>query len=356
MVRAADDRNVLKLRGQIPLSLSLDSHGQTANLSLDIADIISIKALSVAWKKFSRGKKSRKDVSAYQKTLDSNLTKLHRSLTAGTYTHHAYRRFTIHDPKQRQIHKATVSDRIVHQAIVSAIEPFFEPRFIYDSYSCRVNKGTHAGVLRLQTFLRKASRNNTRKVYALKCDIRKYFASIDHEILFNLVARYIKDDEVLELVRTIILSHGSETGKGIPLGNVTSQLFANIYLHELDWFIKQTVGVGHYIRYCDDFVVVSPDKEYLEQLIEPIRMFLQSSLRLDLHPTKVTICSWDQGVDFLGYVLKPHATLIRTKTRKRMITKTTSHNLSSYLGICSHANAYGLSQVIRLIAWQRGTL
>lgn len=355
MVGTRDNRNVLKLRGQIPLSLSLslDRHDQTPDFLLGVADIVSIKALSGAWQKFSRGKKARNDVADYQKNLCANLATLHSLLADGRYTHHAYQRFTIHDPKQRQIHKAIVADRIVHQAIVSAIEPLFEKQFIYDSYSCRVNKGTHAGVLRLRAFLRKASHNNTQKAYVLKCDIRKYFASIDHEILLGLIARRIKNEEILELIRTIILSHGSETGKGIPLGNITSQLFANIYLHELDWFMKQTLGVQHYIRYCDDFVVVSTDRVYLEQLIHVIRQFLQLNLRLGLHPNKIEIRLWSQGVDFLGYVQQPHAITIRPKTRKRMLAKVTAENASSYLGICTHATAHELSNLLKTLAWER---
>jgi RNA-directed DNA polymerase len=351
VVNTGDNRNFSQ-RGS---TLSLDKTTQNGNSFsfVTIDDIVSIKALTVAWKKFSRGKKSRKDVSEYQKDLKCNLEVQHDRLQSGEYKHHPYQSFVIHDPKQRQIHKATVADRIVHQAIVSAIEPLFESRFIYDSYSCRVGKGTHAGVARLQTFLRQASKNNTQKVYALKCDVRKYFASIDHEILLRLIARRVTDDSVLELIRTIILSHGAEKGTGIPLGNITSQLFANVYLHELDWFMKQTLGIKHYARYCDDFVVVSPDRVYLENLIEPIRQFLQTELQLDLHPHKVEIRAWDRGIDFLGYVLRPHATTLRGKTRQRMMARVTEQNLSSYMGLCGHANAHRLSQVVRLVAWQR---
>jgi RNA-directed DNA polymerase len=276
-------------------------------------------------------------------------------VASGRYRHGPYQTFTIHDPKQRRIHKATVQDRLLHQAIVSAIEPVFERRFIHDSYSCREGKGTHAGVVRLRTFLRKASHNNTKKVYVLKCDVRKYFASIDHEVLMKLIAHRVHDEATLELVRTILLSHGADVGRGIPLGNVTSQLFANIYLHELDWFIKQRLKVQQYIRYCDDFVIVSPDKAYLTSLIAPIRQFLQTELLLDLHPNKVTIRSWDQGIDFLGYVLRPYVITLRTKTRRRMVSKVTKHNLSSYIGLCTHAQAYHLSQVLRTIAWERET-
>lgn len=204
---------------------------------------------------------------------------------------------------------------------------------------------------RVQSFLLKESRNHTRTVYALKCDIRKYFDSIDHEILMQLINAQVKDEPMSELIRTVILSHGAETGKGIPLGNVTSQLFANIYLHQLDFFMKQTMGLKYYARYCDDFIVVSHNREYLESLIEPIRVFLKTTLALDLHPRKVSIDKWNRGIDFLGYVIKPHALLIRTKTKRRMLQRVSPRNVSSYLGICAHAQAYDVSQVVKMIAW-----
>ena len=321
--------------------------------SFDFTTICSEVALRAAWKKFSAGKKSRSDVAEYQKHLRRNTQNLQGDLVSSRYEHGVYQPFTICDPKQRQIHKATVRDRLVHQAIVSAIEPLFEKRFIYDSYSCRVGKGTHAGVARLGLFLRQASHNNTQKVWVLKCDVRQFFASIDHEILMRQAEARIDDEQTLELLRTILLSHNAETGKGIPLGNVTSQLCANIYLHELDWFMKQTIGVKYYLRYCDDFVVVSTDKDYLISLIEPIERFLAETLKLELHPSKVSIRSWGQGIDFLGYVLRPNATTLRTKTKRRMLSKVNSNNLSSYLGMCSHANQYELSQVVKLLAWNK---
>lgn len=314
---------------------------------------VSIKSLTTAWQKFSRAKKSRRDVAEYQKSLKANIRSLAIKLQTGQYQHGKYQPFIVYDPKRRQIHKARVEDRVVHQAVVSRIEPFFDKCFIFDSYSCRKEKGTHAGVKRVRDFLLKESRNHTRTVYALKCDIRKYFDSIDHEILMSLISEQVKDEPLSELIRTVILSHNADTGKGIPLGNVTSQLFANIYLHQLDFFMKQTLQVKNYARYCDDFIVVSSDKAYLASLIEPIREFLKITLALDLHPRKVSIDRWNQGVDFLGYVIKPHTTLIRTKTKRRMLARVTENNLSSYLGICAHASAYQLSQLVALIAWQR---
>ena len=322
-------------------------------MRVEFSDINSIKALNKAWQKFSRRKRSRRDVADYQQQVGRRLAELHQDLASGRYQHDRYETFMIQDPKQRHIHKATVRDRIVHQAIVTAIEPLFETRFIYDSYSCRKGKGTHAGVQRLQVFLRRASCNNTRKVYALKCDIRKYFASIDHEILLRLIERRVSDERVLELIRLILLSHGSESGRGIPLGNVTSQLFANIYLHELDWYVKQQLGVQYYARYCDDFVIVSHDRAELERVVPLVREFLWQSLRLELHPNKVTIRPWHRGVDFLGSVLLPHAITLRTKTRRRMLQRVTADNLNSYLGICTHVQGHRTAQLLQTIAWQR---
>lgn len=340
----------------MPLASRLSGGGRISRNALhsfDFTTISSEKALYAAWKKFSVGKKLRVDVAEYQKYLKANIPSLHTDLLSGIYEHGKYQPFTICDPKTRKIHKATVRDRLVHQAVVSAIEPLFEKRFIYDSYSCRVGKGTHAGVARLGLFLRQASRNNTQKVYVLKCDVRQFFASIDHEVLMRHIESRVDDERTLQLLRTILLSHNAETGKGIPLGNVTSQLFANIYLHELDWFMKQTMGIKYYLRYCDDFVVVSTDGNYMASLIEPIKQFLAENLKLELHPNKVSICSWNQGVDFLGYVLRPHATTLRTKTKRRMLSRVNGNNISSYLGICSHANEYELSQVVKLLAWNK---
>ncbi len=352
MVNTDNDRDVSEGIGQLECRNS-GHDGQSAHPLL-FTDISSIKALNAAWRKFSRGKKSRQDVSSYQQDLQPNISNLHELLVSGYYRHQPYQKFMIHDPKQRSIHKATVQDRVVHQSIVTATEPLFERRFIFDSYSCRAGKGTHAGVKRLYTFLRKVSNNDTRKVYILKCDIKKYFASIDHHILLGLIEHQVCDERTLELIRTILSSHGQESGCGIPLGNVTSQLFANIYLHELDWYVKQTLGVKYYARYCDDFVIVSDDKLYLRNIVGKIRQFLWEKLHLELHPYKITIRSWNQGIDFLGFVLRPHAVTIRNKTHKRILDRVSATNLSSYVGICSHADAYHISQILYMAAWRRG--
>jgi len=311
-----------------------------------------MKALNAAWVKFSAGKRSRRDVMAFEKHLGLNIRKLHNDLTRGCYRHGRYVDFIVQDPKRREIRKATVRDRVVHQAIVTALEPIFERSFIYDSYSCRVGKGTHAAVLRLRRFLNRVSRNNTVKVYALKCDIKQFFASIDHEILMGLIESRICDERISALLREVLLSHGSDLGRGLPLGNVTSQLFANVYLHELDFFVKFCLRERYYLRYCDDFLILGTDRNYLESLI-PFLAQKITSLHLSLHPDKVVIRPYSQGIDFLGYVLRPHSMTLRTKTKNRALKRVSQTNLPSYLGLCSHADANQIARTLQHIAWER---
>ncbi|MDP3771719.1 MAG: reverse transcriptase/maturase family protein [bacterium] len=279
---------------------------------------------------------------AFERHLERNLFDLQDVLLAGSYRHGPYRAFTVHDPKVRAIHKATVRDRVVHQAVVSAIEPLFERRFIDDSYSCRVGKGTHAAVARLRQFLYAASRNGARTVHVLQCDVRKFFASVDHDVLRVLLHRVVLDVRVLALLDTII-----DSASGLPLGNLTSQLFANVYLHELDRFVKHGLRERWYLRYCDDFTIVHAERTHLVRLISKIETFLHDALRLRLHPRKVTVRTWGQGIDFLGYVLLPQATVVRTTTKRRMLRALSPENAASYFGICAHAATHRLQQVMR---------
>ncbi len=309
-------------------------------------EIVSLENLVSAWEKFSKGKHKKADVMLFENNLEDNIFSLRDSLLCGNYRHDNYKPFIVFDPKQRKIHKATVKDRLVHQAILNVVEPLFDKGFIHDSYSCRLGKGTHAAVLRLRSFLNQAGKNNTKTIYALKCDIRKFFASVDHEILLNLIARRVKDHQTICLLTTIINSFHVSEGTGLPLGNLTSQLFANIYLHELDFHVKHKMQIKYYLRYCDDFVILNLDHKTLQNLIPKISAFLSSALKLNLHPKKVCIRSWMQGIDFLGYVLLPHATAIRTKTRNRMMKKVDQQNYASYSGLSKHADAYDLERVL----------
>lgn len=316
-------------------------------------DIISIENLLTAWREFLRGKRKRKDVSKFSLHLMDNMIGLHQELATKTYQHGQYQAFKINDPKQRQIHKAGVPDRLVHHAIYRILYPYFDRKFIFDSYSCRRNKGTHRALNRLRQFVRKVSKNNTRTAWVLKCDIRKFFASIDHKILISILDRHLKDPDAVWLLKKVINSfHTDEAkGKGLPLGNLTSQLLVNIYLNELDQFVKRSLKAKYYIRYADDFVTLGNNKRRLENIIPLISSFLETKLKLKLHQKKLFIKTLNSGIDFLGWVHFPHHRVLRTSTKRRMFKKLaetrTKESLVSYLGLLSHGDTYKL--VIKVI-------
>jgi len=269
----------------------------------------------LSWYEFKKGKTSKRDVLEFELALEDNLFKLHEELRKKTYQHSNYTSFYITDPKLRHIHKAKVRDRIVHHAVFRKLYPVFDKHFIYDSYSCRINKGTHRAVQRLEMFCRKLSENYRQRIYYLKCDIKKFFASVDQDRLTQIIQKKINDEDTLWLLNQIISSFEEEKGKGIPLGNVTSQLFCNIYLNELDQFVKHEFKVRYYIRYCDDFVLLDEEADRLKLYIPRIEKFLAKRLKLILHPDKVITRKLKQGIDFLGYVVLPRHIVMRTKTK-----------------------------------------
>ncbi len=266
-------------------------------------------------------------------------------LANNTYRHDSYHAFNISDPKPRNIHKATVRDRLLHRAVYRVLYPYFDKRFIYDSYSCRVGKGTHKAIKQLQRYFWKVSKNNTKSCWVLKCDIKKFFANIDQCILLHILKKHISDESAISLLKTIIRSfHSIGSGKGLPLGNLTSQLLVNIYMNEFDQYMKHQLKVKYYIRYADDFVILSEDKICLESLILKISDFLGNNLKLSLHPYKVSIQTISSGLDFLGWVHFPTHRVLRTTTKKRML-RNLSRNPSeesptSYLGLLRHGDTY----------------
>lgn len=276
-----------------------------------------------------------------------NILDLHIALRSGTYTHGPYHHFKISDPKPRDIHKASVRDRLVHHALYRQLYPFFDKTFISDSYSCRNGKGTHKAMNRFQSFAQKVSKNNTRTCWVLKCDVRKFFASIDQKMLIKIVGLYISDECILALIKNIVSSFNSGTeGKGLPLGNLTSQLLVNIYTNEFDQFAKHTLKAKYYIHYADDFVILFTDRTWLVSLLSRIRDFLHNNLALELHPDKVSIETFASGIDFLGWVHFPDHRVLRTSTKRRML-KALSGNpkeetIISYCGMLSHGNAQRL--------------
>lgn len=318
-----------------------------------------------AWKRFRKGKRSKSDVRIFELRLEDNIVELHERLVWGIWKPDPYKVFYVQDPKLRKIHKASVRDRVLYQALYQVLYSVFDRGFIHDSYASRDNKGTHKGVHRFVGYARKVSRNYTRPAFVLKCDIRKFFDSIDHDILVSLIQKKITDLPLITLLKNIIDSYHISPHKGLPLGNVTSQIFANIYLNELDHFCKNTLKTRYYIRYCDDFVIAHSSRVFLEQSIHSVRSFLHDRLLLQLHRHKVQIRKLHTGVDFLGYVSMPQYIVLRTNTKKRIVRKidrlksqlekgsldpiSFNQSMQSYLGTLSHCKCEHIKCAIERI-------
>lgn len=327
--------------------------------------ITSLDNLFLAWKEFKKGKMKKEDVLAFNFSLEESIFELHDNLKNKIYKHNFYHSFYVCDPKLRFINKASVSDRIVHQAVFRVLYHIFDKSFIYNSCSCRFNKGVHFGVKRLENILKNLSQNNSKIVYVLKCDIKKFFSSINKNILLKIIKRKIKDKDTLWLIKIILDSFDFRNTKGLPLGNVTSQLFANIYLNELDQFVKHKLKIKYYLRYTDDFLIISKDKNYLFDNLKEIKSFLEEKLELETHPFKIVFKKYNQGIDFLGYVCLPYHKILRTKTRKRILKKFQrkvvdyrnrkisedflKQSLQSYLGVLSHCNSQKLFMKLKSI-------
>lgn len=335
--------------------------------------MISLEHLFLYWEQFRRGKRKRKDVQVLERHLEDEVFKLHDSLKNQTYRHSPYRKFYVFDPKERHISKAYVKDSLVHHMVYNVLSAIYEPRFIFHSFSCRVDKGTHVGIKHLNRMLRKSSLNNKRATYGLKMDVRRFFDTLNHSILKNLLEQRMQDKQVLSLIHLIIdsfkvSSHKNEN-RGIPLGNVTSQVFSNIYLHELDLFVKHHLKEPFYLRYSDDFMLISEDPIHLKSLIAPITDFLKRKLDLDIHPKKVILKKWGSGIDFLGYISFPHHQLMRTSSKRRMYRRlkegyeafveerldetSFDQKLQSYLGMLRHANQPFLEDTLKNMYWCR---
>lgn len=282
--------------------------------------VCSFENILEASRKARKGKRSKTDVGRFEIELEKEVLGLREELISHRYSPGRYREFHVFVPKKRFISAAPYRDRVVHHALCNIIEPVFERTFIYDSYANRKEKGTHRAILRYQRFCR-------RNKYLLKCDIKKFFPSIDHDVLKQQIRRKISCPETLWLVDTIIdrsnrqeevldyfdgdtLFSAIKRRRGLPIGNLTSQFFANVYLNPLDHFIKDLLHCKHYVRYVDDFVLFSNDKMELHGWRCEIERYLQS-LRLRVHPTKTKIFQSKEGVEFLGHRVFPSHRLLK---------------------------------------------
>ncbi|MCX6812368.1 MAG: reverse transcriptase domain-containing protein [Candidatus Berkelbacteria bacterium] len=298
------------------------------------------------------GKRKRKDVAEFSLYLSDNLWQLHNDLKNKTYRHGGYQSFKICDPKPREIHKASVCDRLVHHAVCRILFPFFDRKFVFNSFSCRKGKGTHLAMDRFRSYAGKVSKNNTRACWVLKCDIRKFFANIDHKILLEILAQQVKDQEILWLLSEIIESFNSKdkVGVGLPLGNLTSQLLINVYMNEFDQFVLRELKAKYYIRYADDFLALSSDRTKLEMFLPKIAEFLTSKLKLELNLKKVEIKTFASGVDFLGWVHFPDHRVLRRLTKRRMLAQVSNISLKEilkrYSGLLCHGNTWKIKSAI----------
>lgn len=342
-----------------------------------------------------RNKRRTINALAFEIDYERKLFELYEEIKSEKYKINPSICFISFKPVQREIFAADFRDRIIHHLIYNYISPFFEQLFINDSYSCRIGRGTSYGVKRLNHFIRSCSDNYKRDCYVLKLDIKGYFMAMDHSVLYQKVEKALNRfreeanfdvDLILRLIRQLIFHDHTKhcrlkgtkkdwqglpktkslfwagKDKGLPIGNLTSQLFGNVYLNDFDHFIKHKLGCKYYGRYVDDFVIVHQDKEYLKSIIPVLRKYLQNELFLELHPNKIYLQHFSKGAPFLGTIIKPHRVYIRNQTKgnfyktiwywnnflekERELAKESRAqflaSVNSYLGIMKHYNTYKL--------------
>jgi retron-type reverse transcriptase len=279
--------------------------------------ITSFQNLCTAFKKAFIGKKSNPEAAEFYLNLEKNLFKLREELLNKTYTPGKYRYFEIRDPKERLISAAPFRDRVVHHALINIIEPIFERIFIKNSFACRKGKGTHKSVLLAKNYIR------FNKFY-LKMDIEKYFETMDHRKLVEIFSETLCDQDILWLVKTILKTSEQSSGAkgtGIPIGNLTSQFFANVYLNKLDHFALDKLSARYYIRYMDDFVLFENDKNKLKDYRDQLEQFAESQLMLKVKERATIIQKRENGIGFLGYRVFPGLIRVKSKNIRRLKRK-----------------------------------
>lgn len=315
-------------------------------------DKLTFDKLLDAHLRASRGKKSKKEIILFEMDLETNIIRIMNEIKSGTYIFGKYREFIIYEPKERVIKSLPYRDRIVHQWYVEEfIKPYFFKRFINDTFACLDGRGTHKAVQRVQKRMRSMKRKYN-NYYVLKCDIKKYFYTIDKNILLGILKKRIKDKKLLEFSKVVL---NDDQMIGIPIGNFTSQYFANIYLNELDHFVKEVLQIKNYIRYMDDFIILLPTKEDAKKIMTNISLFLKEYLNLSLNSKSKYFPNYC-GIDFCGYRIFETHILLRKRFKKKIkksvklwhmlkvknkfYEKKFLMSLNSYRGHASHSNSY----------------
>ncbi len=313
--------------------------------------LCSKENIDLAFLKARKRKSNKPYVIQFESNLDNNLESLRLELLSNTYNPRPLRTFVIREPKTRKIRKSYFVDRIVHHAICNILDPIFEKRFIYDSFANRKGKRALNAIKRFDNFKQRVSKNNTKNCYVLKADIKHYFDEVNHNVLINILRKKVNDERLISLISKVLKNHSDMVG--MPLGNMTSQFFANVYLNELDHFIKNRLKAKHYIRYVDDFVILNDNKNILESYKKNIDIFLMEKLQLELHATKSKILLLKRGIPFLGFRHYSNHRLLRKANIRNMIKRIRQKDydslcvfLESWKSYAKHANTYNLRKKI----------
>jgi RNA-directed DNA polymerase len=287
--------------------------------------IYDFNNIILAWRKARKGKTKRDYVVEFEENFEENLRQLRLELMSLSYKPKPLETFILRDPKTRKISRAEFKDRIVHHALCNIIAPLMEKSFIYDSHANQIGKGNLKAIERFDKFRRKVSKNNTRKSFVLKADIKHYFQEVNHKILLDILEKKLKDENLINLIKKILINGQVSEGVGMPLGNLTSQFLANVYLNELDYFVKHKLKARYYIRYVDDFIILHKDKNQLKTWKKEINNFLQKNLDIELHKDKSRIISLSRGTDFVGFRNFYHYKLLRKRNCRSICAKIEKH-------------------------------
>jgi hypothetical protein len=352
----------------------------------------SIEEVFRAYHNCRSNKRNTANAIAFEVDYEHNLVQLHKDLNKGTYKIGRSIAFIVDNPVKREIFAADFRDRVVHHLVIVKLNHFFEKQFLYDSYSCRVGKGTHFGIQRMYKFIRQCSKNYTKDCYILKLDLRGFFMSINKEILYAKLEEFINEkyqqadkQMLIKLCKQVIFNDPtknciikgnksdwnnlpqtkslfhSKPNCGLPIGNLTSQVFANFYMDSFDHYCKHDLKIRYYGRYVDDFVIVHEDKEYLKKIIPILSEYLQTELQVTIHPKKIYLQHYSKGVKFLGTVILPNRIYIADRTKGNFYNAIEKQNqitldhkptkeeqqafqssMNSYLGIMKHYKTYKL--------------